>query len=135
PSLQPERMMDHLASVKLPTVIVLRPVPNETRFDQVAVDHHKLLTGIGREYIRRGHRSILLIVQFPKLILTRLRIEGLKAAIAESDEQVALKIIWSSEEEKEFDAVFIEALLGGERPTAIILSNAIMAAWAIRALR
>lgn len=132
PSLEPDAMLDHLASIGLPTVIVSRLLPDEDRFDQVAVDHRRQLQMVGRELVARGHRSILLVARFPKLVVTRLRIEGLEAAAEAGGAGVE---VMACDGEADFAAQFAARMTGPGRPSAVILSNGVIAAWTIQALR
>lgn len=135
PSLEPQKMLDFLHKNNVPTVIVSRLIPDETRFDQVAVDHKQTMMRVVQEFIRKGHRELLFLVRFPTLVVTRQRVDGLRQAIEESAERVRYKVMTCSDDEDEFDAQLAVALKARPRPTGIIFSNGIIAARAIPALR
>ncbi|MEJ8570079.1 LacI family DNA-binding transcriptional regulator [Microbaculum marinum] len=135
PSLEPQDMLDHLHKSGVPTVILNRLMPDEHRFDQVALDHEKIMYEVAREFIRRGHRHLLFFVHWPALIVTQLRIEGLRRAIRDSGEDVRFEVLACGAHEHQFDAQFGAALDAGPRPTGIILSNSRIAAWTLKSLR
>lgn len=131
PSLQPEAMLDFLYEIQMPTVIVSRPLPGEARFDQVGVDHKRQMRQIGHEAIARGHRSILFVVRFPTLIVTRQRFEGLGEAIEQSGSDVALEMMPCGDDEAAYAALLQERLSRRDRPTMVIASNSRIAAWSL----
>jgi LacI family transcriptional regulator len=135
PSLEPQKMLDFLHKNSVPTVIVSRLIPEEQRFDQVAVDHRQTMVRVVQEFIRKGHRDLLFLVRFPTLGVTRQRVEGLKQAIEESAQRGRYKVMACSDDEAEFDAQLAAVLKGRARPSGIIFSNGILAGRTISALR
>lgn len=135
PSLEPQKMLDFLHKNGVPTVIVSRLIPDDQRFDQVAVDHRQTMVRVVQEFIRKGHRNLLFLVRFPTLVVTRQRVEGLKQAIEESAQRVRCNVMSCSDDEAEFDAQLAAVFKGRARPTGVIFSNGILAARGISALR
>ncbi len=135
PSLEPQHMLDFLHKSNVPTVIVSRLIPEEKRFDQVAVDHKQTMMRVVQEFIRKGHRDLLFIVRYPTLVVTRQRIEGLEQAIAESATRVKYKVLACSDDDAEFDAEIAAAFKPRAKPSGIIFSNGIIAGRAIPMLR
>lgn len=135
PSLSPGNMLDYLDSIKLPTVILNRVMPDESRFDQVGVDHRGQMREVGRGLIRRGHRSILFVVRFPSLNVTIQRVEGLRDAIAECPDNVELDVCSCGDDPGEYGETLIARMKGDAPPTALVLSNSNIAAWSIASLR
>ena len=135
PSLEPQKMLDFLHKNNVPTVIVSRLIPDEQRFDQVAVDHKQTMMRVVQEFISKGHRDLLFLVRFPTLVVTRQRVEGLKQAIELSAERVRYKVMECSDDEKEFDLQLAAAFKGRSAPSGIIISNSVIASRVIPALR
>lgn len=135
PSLEPQKMLDFLHKNNVPTVIVSRLIPDEKRFDQVAVDHKQTMMRVVQEFIAKGHRDLLFMVRFPTLVVTRQRVEGLKQAIEQSAERVRYKVMECSDDEAEFDAELATAFKARSAPSGIIFSNGIIASRTIPALR
>lgn len=135
PSLEPQRMLDFLHKNNVPTVIVSRLIPEEKRFDQVAVDHKQTMMRVVQEFIRKGHRDLLFMVRYPTLVVTRQRIEGLEQAIAEYETRVRYKVISCSDDAAAFDTEIAAVFKARSKPTGIIFSNGILAGRVIRVLR
>jgi len=135
PSLEPQKMLDFLHKNNVPTVIVSRLIPDEKRFDQVAVDHKQTMMRVVQEFIAKGHRDLLFMVRFPTLVVTRQRVEGLKQAIEQSASRVRYKVMECSDDETEFDAQLAAAFKGRAAPSGIIFSNGMIASRVIPVLR
>jgi LacI family transcriptional regulator, galactose operon repressor len=135
PSLEPQNMLDHLHRSNVSTVIVGRFLPSEQRFDQVALDHEKIMRRVAGELIGRGHRNLLFVVHWPALIVTQLRLKALRDAIGDSGEEVRFEMLACAAREEEFDEQLGEALNSQPVPTGIILSNGVIAGWTLKGLR
>jgi DNA-binding LacI/PurR family transcriptional regulator len=85
--------------------------------------------------IDRGHRSILFIVQQKRLIVTQQRIEGLTEAAESHSDPVQTRVLECGKDPETLTAILAGEFQRKQRPTAIVVSNSTLAAWAIRALR
>lgn len=88
-----------------------------------------------RGLAERGHRNILFIVQQKKLAITQQRIEGLNAAVESYGGRILTKVIECGPDQATLAALLAGELRRKQRPTAIIVSNSMLAAWVIRAFR
>lgn len=135
PSLRPQPILDYLHHHQLPTIILGRPAPGETRFDQVAVDHERAMLEVARALIADGHRDILFVVRFPSLGVTMRRLATLDAAIGDSGRSVRRRLFVGPGTEEEFTAGLIAEMQGADAPTAVIVSNSQMTSWTLAAMR
>jgi LacI family transcriptional regulator len=134
PSARPEQTLEAVVRSGTPLVLVDRPDP-AGRFDQVTFDNFGAMHEATTRLIALGHRRILFIVRQRTLSVTVRRIDGLNAAIRQSGQDVALTILEGTYEESSFLARVGPELASARRPTAIIVSNSMLAAWTFRALR
>jgi LacI family transcriptional regulator len=88
-----------------------------------------------RRLIALGHRRLLFVVRFPSLVITRQRIESLLEAVHAAPRPVAAEILECGEDEAIFGRRLATVMAQPEPPTAIIVSNSMIASWMIRALR
>ena len=134
PSIEPEKTLKLVAQSGTPMVIVDRPNANP-RFDQVTFDNHGAMFEATRHLIALGHRRILFIVRQRGLLVTKHRIEGLHDAIKKSGGRATAEVFESGFDEVSLTARLSEDFRKPLPPTAIIVSNSLFAAWAIRAFR
>jgi LacI family transcriptional regulator len=88
-----------------------------------------------RRLIALGHRRLLFVVRFPSLVITRQRIESLLEAVHAAPRPVAAEVLECGEDEMIFARRLAAVMARPEPPTAIIVSNSMIASWMIRALR
>ena len=134
PSIQPDRTLKALAKAGTPVVIIDRPTGTSI-FDEVTFDNRGAMFDVARRLIALGHRRIVLIVQQPKLSTTRLRIRGLKEAVAEAGASAAALIVQCGPDEITLTSRLAELLRQDNPPTAFVAANNTIAAWLMRALR
>jgi LacI family transcriptional regulator len=133
PSLRPQAILDYLDNARIPTVLLGRYVPDEHRFDQVAVDHSQAMYEASKALIERGHGTILFILRFPTLVVTLSRIAALERAIADSGRNVVLQTMTAPDDEATFTEV-LSAQMSAAPPSAIIVSNELMSSWTVKIL-
>jgi LacI family transcriptional regulator len=134
PSLEPDKTLKVVAQSGTPMVIVDRPTAN-TRFDQVTFDNRGAMFEATRHLIALGHRRILFIVRQRGLLVTKHRVEGLFDAVKKSGGRATAEVFESGFDEVSLTARLSEDFRKAQPPTAIIVSNSLFAAWAIRAFR
>lgn len=135
PSFKPQQMLDFLYKVEIPTVIINRVMPEETRFDQVGVDHRGQTREIASRLIEEGHRSITFVARYPDLDLTRQRIDGLRDAVSASGQDVELEFIACGDVSSDYRDTLTKRLKSKDRPSYLILSNSRIAIWSVEVVR
>ncbi len=133
PSFEPHQTCQLVAEAGVPLVIVDRP--SDARFDQVTFDNRAVMGEATRRLIALGHRRLLFVVRFPSLVITRQRIESLLEAVHAAPRPVAAEVLECGEDEGVFAGRLATVMARPEPPTAIIVSNSMIASWMIRALR
>lgn len=133
PTIDPEATYEMIAGSGVPVVVVDRAPLEGFPFDRVIFDNRGAMQRAVAGLIARGHRSILFVVQQKRLVVTQQRIAGLREAAA--PEAVHTKILECGQDEATLTALLAAELLREQRPTAIIVSNSTLAAWALRAFR
>jgi LacI family transcriptional regulator len=135
PTVDPEATYEIVAASGVPVVVVDRAPLETFPFDRVGFDNRDAMLRVMQGLIERGHRNILFIVQQKKLIVTQQRIEGLRAAAEACAEPVITKIVEVGQDQSSFAAALAGELQRRDRATAMIASNSILAAFALRAFR
>jgi len=135
PTIDPEATFEMIAASDVPVVIVDRSPPEEFPFDRVTFDNRGAMQQATRGLVERGHRNILFVVQQKKLAITQQRIEGLNAAVESHGGRILTKVIECGPDQATLAALLAGELRRKQKPTAIIVSNSMLAAWAIRAFR
>lgn len=135
PSLKPRAILDFLHANGMPTVIMNRPIVKESRFDQVSMDHGSTMFQIASLMIERGHRSIVLAVQFPSLSVTRQRIASMRRAATRAARSTTTGVFVCGDDPATFVSRLGDAISSAPKPLAVIASNSTMASWIIRALQ
>src|SRR5919106_1520093 len=108
---------------------------DDARFDQVTFGNRAVMSEATRRLIALGHRRLLFVVRFPSLVITRQRIESLLEAAHAAPRPVTAEILECGEDEGVFARRLATVMARPEPPTAIIVSNSMIASWMIRALR
>jgi LacI family transcriptional regulator len=134
PSFEPHRTCQLVTEAGVPLVIVDRPSDN-ARVDQVTFDNRAVIGEATRRLIALGHRRLLFVVRFPSLVITRQRIESLLEAAHAAPQPVAAEVLECGEDEGVFARRLASVMARPEPPTAIIVSNSMIASWMIRVLR
>lgn len=118
----------------MPVVCVDR-VPEGIRLDCVSTDHVKGAAACIRHLLHRGHRRIGIITG-PRLLQSALdRLKGYKTALQEANVEVEPDLISEGDFRTESGYRLTKELaLSGNRPTALFVSNGMMALGAMKAL-
>ena len=134
PTRNPAHSLDLIAASTTPTVIVDRPAHDE-RFDEVSFDNHRAMEEAAQWMIALGHRRFLFIVRERSLIVSRQRIGGLMAAIRRGPGKISAEVAECRSDEVAVTACLSSHLRRPGAPTAVIVSNSVFAALALRAFR
>lgn len=135
PTMEPEATYELVLASGVPVVVVDRAPSGDFAFDRITFDNHAAMRQATQGLIDRGHRNILFVVREKKLIVTQQRLAGLNAAAEAHASPIQTKVIESGKDEETLTALLAGELQRRQRPTAIIVSNSTLAAWALRALR
>lgn len=135
PSLKPRAILDFLHANGMPTVIINRPIVQEFRFDQVSMDHGSTMFHVANRLMERGHRSIILAVQFPSLSVTRQRIASLRRAATRAAQSTTTDIFVCGDDSATFVSRLGDEISRAPKPVALIASNSTMASRIIGALQ
>lgn len=134
PSISPQQSYELIAASGVPLVVVDRPMRSHP-VDQVVFANRQAMYELGGQLIELGHRRILFCVQQPHLSVTLERREGLNRAISEAPHPVSARLLVTTSTEPAFlEQVRLE-MQSPTPPTAIIVSNSVLAAWMVRAVR
>jgi LacI family transcriptional regulator len=134
PTFDPSRTLDLIHASGTPAVLVDRGA-DDLRFDQVTFDNRRVMRDIVAELIRSGHRRILFVVQSQILVISRERIEALRATAAEAQHPVETFILEIGAEADTYADRLVRCLDGPQRPTVVIVSNSTIAARTVTVLR
>ncbi len=134
PSIEPSAALERLAQAGTPTVVINRPVEDD-RFDQVLTDHRSAMNDVVSGLIARGYRKIVLICQFPRISVTRWRIEVMRETAKRSGERVETVVLPTGQSEETFARRMAPHLTKEGGPFALICSNSFVTTWALHAAR
>ncbi len=129
PSVDPQRSLDLVARAHLPAVIVGR-IPDDPRFDSIAIDDRMAMHAAVRHLRELGHRRLLYIVRNPALLVTSTRIAALHEVAAGLE--VAVEVY--GDDRPRLERELPRLLRSPGAPTGLIASNSILAHWALHAL-
>lgn len=133
PTIDPEATYEMISASGVPVVVVDRAPLEGFPFDRVTFDNRAAMQRAVEGLIACGHRSILFVVQQKRLVVTQQRIEGLQASAV--PKAVHTRILECGQDEATLTALLAAELRREQRPTAIIVSNSTLAAWALRSFR
>ena len=131
PSARSGASLDLVRRAGVPTVILDRATTQQ-QFDEITIDNKTAMQEVVARLLALGHRRLLFIVSYPRLITTRQRIEAFRRA---ASRQAVAEIMQRGDNEAEFAARLAAALRRPDRPTALIASNTRIGLWMIRALQ
>ncbi len=134
PTSDPQETLNLISASGTPAVLVDRP-SGDARFDEVVFNNREVMREATARLIRLGHRRILFVVQSKRLSISRLRIEGLRAAAAASPLAVNVSVLEVGDDPQNHAKRLGEALAAAARPLAVVVSNSVIAARALRALK
>ena len=134
PTLDPRETLDLIHASGTPAVLVDRPC-EDGRFDQVTFDNRGVMDDAVGQLIRLGHRRILFVVESQALSISRQRIEALRDRAAATPRTVAAIVLEAGNDGAGYAGLLAEALQGPGAPTAVIVSNSVVAARTLHVLR
>lgn len=132
PATPPEATFAAIAASGVPAVVVDRAF-DDPRFDYVTIDERAAMREATASLVDAGHRRILFAVRLPKLVTTRERIAGFRAALRAA--QASGTVIAKLGDDDAFTAQLREAMRAEPAPTAIIASNSGIALSLLKSLR
>jgi LacI family transcriptional regulator len=130
PTLDPRKTLDLVHSSGTPAVLVDRPCEDQ-RFDQVTFDNRAVMTDAVGRLIRLGHRHILFVVESQMLSISRHRIEALRDRAGGA----AATVMEVGDGGEDYARRLSTILQGSAAPTAVIVSNSVVAARTLHVLR
>jgi LacI family transcriptional regulator len=134
PTFDPHETLELIHASGTPAILVDRP-SGDPRFDEVTFDNREVMRDAVGRLIRLGHRRILFVVQSRLLSISRIRIEALRERAAVARPAVAAAVLEVGDDARAYSGRLAEALAVAPRPTAIIVSNSVLAARALRVLQ
>ncbi len=129
PTLDPRRTLDLVHASGTPAVLVDRP-SEDGRFDEVTFDNRAVMGDAVGRLIRLGHRRILFVVESQVLSISRHRIEALRDRAG-----AAATVMEVGDGSEDYARRLTSALKGPSAPTAVIVSNSVIAARTLHVLR
>jgi LacI family transcriptional regulator len=130
PTLDPRKTLDLVHASGTPAVLVDRPC-EDSRFDQVTFDNRAVMGDAVGRLIRLGHRHILFVVESQVLSISRHRIEALRDRAGAA----ATTVMEVGDGGEDYARRLTNALHGPAAPTAVIVSNSVVAARTLHVLR
>jgi len=134
PSMEPLAAQKLVEKQGVPVVTIDRP-SEESPNDQIMFANRPAMRQVGDHLLGLGHRRVLFCVEHPHLTITQDRIAGFDDAIAAAGVDARFTVLKCEPTEPGFRAQMRSHLASDTRPTAMIVSNSMLAAWALRALR
>ena len=126
----PRRTLDLIHVSGTPMVLVDRPCDDD-RFDQVTFDNRAIMDEAVAHLMRLGHRRILFIVESQILSISRHRIEALRARAGAA----AATVMEVGVDVGEYARRLTDLLSAPRAPTAVIVSNSLIAVRTLHVLR
>ncbi|MFI4978911.1 MAG: LacI family DNA-binding transcriptional regulator [Nevskiales bacterium] len=134
PSIDPRKTLNVIRESGIPAILVDRP-SEDRRFDQVTFDNRGIMREAVSRLIALRHQRILFVVRSRDLVISRQRIEGLEQAAAAAAKPVTAAVIEFDENPLEYTRSLSRLLTGPGAPTALVVSNSVIAAQTLRVLR
>ncbi|MCF3934527.1 LacI family transcriptional regulator [Acuticoccus sp. M5D2P5] len=133
PSAEPAAALALIAEAGVPAVLLARP--QGAAFDEVSLDEEAAALEATARLLAKGHRRILFTAQRPQLGLTRARLAGFRAAMDKARIPGGGRLLAAGDTEEAYRARLAPILTAKDAPTAIIVANARLALWTLRAFR
>jgi LacI family transcriptional regulator len=134
PTFDPRETLELIHGAGTPAVLVDRP-SGDDRFDEVTFNNREVMQEATDRLIKLGHRRILFVVQSQRLSISRVRIEALRARAAAAPFRVEVSVLEVGDEPQNHARRLAEALGAASTPLAVVVSNSVIAARALRALK
>jgi len=129
PTLDPRRTLDLVHASGTPAVLVDRPC-DDVRFDEVTFDNRAVMRDAVGRLIHLGHRHILFVVESQVLSISRHRIEALRDRAGGA----ATTVMEVGDGGEDYARRLTNALQSRAAPTAVIVSNSVIAARTLHVL-
>jgi LacI family transcriptional regulator len=130
PTRDPRRSLDLVHASGTPAVLVDRPC-EDGRFDQVTFDNRGVMAEAVARLLQLGHRRILFVVESQVLSISRHRIEALRDRAGTA----ATTVMEVGDGGPDYARRLSGVLQAPKPPTAIIVSNSVVAARTLHVLR
>ena len=134
PTIDARKTLNLIHESGTPAILVDRP-STDRRFDQVTFDNRSVMREAIARLIALRHQRILFVVRQRALVVSRLRIEGLEEATAAAARPVMASVIEYDENPLEYTRALSKLLTGPSAPSALVVSNSVIAAQTLRVLR
>lgn len=134
PTYDPREALELIHGSGTPAVLVDRPI-GDKRFDEVTFNNREVMRDAVDQLIGLGHRRILLVVQSQKLSISRIRIEALHESAAAAPFPVEVSVLEVGDDPQNHALRLAEVLKIARLPLALVVSNSVIAARAMRALK
>jgi len=134
PTYDPHETLELIHASGTPAVLVDRP-SGDPRFDEVTFNNRQVMADAVDRLIRLGHRRILFVVQSKRLSISRLRIEALNETTAAAPFAIETSVLEVGDDPERHARRLGEALSAARLPLAVVVSNSVLAARAVRALK
>jgi LacI family transcriptional regulator len=134
PTLDPSATLDLIHASGTPAVLVDRPSADK-RFDQVTFDNRRVMEDAVGRLIRLGHHRILFVVESKALSISRQRIAALRRRAATASPKVTTTVMEVGDGAAAYARRLMDTLQGAAAPTAVIVSNSVIAARTLHVLR
>jgi LacI family transcriptional regulator len=134
PTYDPRETLELIHASGTPAVLIDRP-SDDPRFDEVTFNNREVMADAVGRLIRLGHRRILFVVQSKRLSISRLRIEALTETAAAAPFAIETSVLEVGDDPGRHARRLGEALAATRLPLAVVVSNSVLAARALRALK
>lgn len=134
PTLDPRETLELVHASGTPAVLVDRP-GEDNRFDEVTFDNARVMGEAVKRLIGVGHRRMLFLVESKRLGISRLRIAAMQQQSALARPPVETIVLEVLEDPVAHTGQLTGLLQGGAIPTAVIVSNSVLAARTLRVLQ
>jgi LacI family transcriptional regulator len=134
PTYDPRETLNLISAAGTPAVLADRP-SGDPRFDEVGFNNQEVMRDAIRQLIGLGHRRVLFVVQSQRLSISRLRIEALRETAAASPFAVDVSVLEVGDDPENHAKRLGEALAAAPSPLAVVVSNSVIAARALRVLK
>jgi LacI family transcriptional regulator len=134
PTFDPHGTLEIIHASGTPAVLIDRP-SGDPRFDEVTFNNREVMADAVGGLIRLGHHRILFVVQSKRLSISRLRIEALNETAAASAFAIEASVLEVGDDPRGHARRLGEALTAARLPVAVVVSNSVLAARALRVLK
>ena len=134
PTSDPRETLELIHASGTPAVLIDRP-SGDPRFDEVTFNNREVMADAVDRLIQLGHRRILFVVQSKRLSISRVRIEALNHTAAAAPFRIEASVLEVGDDPRGHARRLSEALNSARPPLAVVVSNSVLAARALRVLK